>query len=218
MKLIPVPSADLKHRLKQHKDTPAALAVRLHRAISWLKCAEENTANYDLQFISLWVSYNACYAIDDKSELDLTERKQFNDFIEKLVLYDHENRFFTLLWNKFSGPVRLIIENQFIFKPFWDAQRGNHVNWKKLFEQSNKDANRYLSKNEVAKLIELLLDRLYTLRNQIMHGGATYKSKVNRAQVRDAGNILKMLIPIIIDIIIENRNENWGEIYYPVVT
>ena len=70
----------------------------------------------------------------------------------------------------------------------------------------------------MAKLIELLLDRLYTLRNQIMHGGATYKSKVNRAQVRDAGNILKMLIPIIIDIIIENRNENWGEIYYPVVT
>ena len=51
-----------------------------------------------------------------------------------------------------------------------------------------------------------------------MHGGATYKSKVNRAQVRDAGNILKMIIPIIIDIMIKNRNENWGEIYYPVVT
>lgn len=217
MKMTPLPSADLKRRLKQHKDSPEALAVRLHRAISWLKCAEENTANNDMQFISLWVSYNACYAIDDKSELDLTERKQFNDFISKLVLHDHENRFFTLLWNKFSGPVRLIIENQFIYKPFWEAQRGKSVNWKKLFDQSNKNANRFLSKNEVGKLIELVLDRLYTLRNQIIHGGATYKSKVNRAQVRDACNILKMLIPIIIDIMIENRKENWGEIYYPVV-
>jgi hypothetical protein len=51
----------------------------------------------------------------------------------------------------------------------------------------------------------------------MMHGGATYKSKVNRAQVKDAVNILKLFIPIIIDIMIENRNEDWGEIYYPVV-
>ena len=69
----------------------------------------------------------------------------------------------------------------------------------------------------MAKLIEVVLDRLYMLRNQIMHGGATYKSKVNRAQVKDAVNILKLFIPIIIDIMIENRNEDWGEIYYPVV-
>lgn len=211
-------SADLKRKLKQHKDTPETLAVRLHRAISWLKCAEENAANHDMQFVALWISYNACYANEDHSENELTERKQFHEFINKLVNHDQEGRFFSLLWNKFSGPVRMIIENKFIFKPFWDAQRGENINWKKLFEQSNKDANRFLSNNEVAKLIEVVLDRLYTLRNQIIHGGATYKSKVNRAQVRDACNILKLFIPIIIDIMIENRNEKWGAIYYPVVS
>ena len=181
------------------------------------RSAEENTSNHDLQFLSLWISYNACYAIDEKMEDNFTERKQFNEFISKLVSHDHEKRFYNLLWQKFSGPVRMIIENQFIFKPFWDAQRGENVNWKKLFDKSNEDANRFLAKNEVAKLIEVVLDRLYMLRNQLMHGGATYKSKVNRAQVRDACNILKLLIPIIIDIMMENRNEDWGEIYYPVV-
>jgi hypothetical protein len=210
-------SADLKRKLKQYKDTPETLVVRLHRAISWLKCAEENTSNHDLQFLSLWISYNACYAIDEKMEDNFTERKQFNEFISKLVSHDHEKRFYNLLWQKFSGPVRMIIENQFIFKPFWDAQRGENVNWKKLFDKSNEDANRFLSKNDVAKLIEVVLDRLYMLRNQIMHGGATYKSKVNRTQVRDACNILKLFIPIIIDIMMENRNEDWGEISYPVV-
>ena len=210
-------AADLKRKLKQHKATSETLAVRLHRAISWLKCAEENTANHDLQFLSLWISYNACYAIDEKLEDDFTERKQFNEFISKLVSHDHENLFYNLLWQKFSGPVRLIIENQFIYKPFWDAQRGEKVNWKKLFDKSIEDANRFLSKNEVTKLIEVLLDRLYMLRNQIMHGGATYKSKVNRAQVRDACNILKLFIPIIIDIMMEHWEEDWGEIYYPVV-
>ena len=213
-----MPSADLKRKLKQHKDTPETLAVRLHRAISWLKCAEENTSNHDLQFLSLWISYNACYAIDEKMEDNFTERKQFNEFISKLVSHDHEKRFHNLLWQKFSGPVRMIIENQFIFKPFWDAQRGENVNWKKLFDKSNEDANRFLSKNEVGKLIEVVLDRLYMLRNQIMHGGATYKSKVNRAQVRDACNILKLFIPIIIDIMMENRNEDWGDFYIPFTT
>jgi len=211
-------SSDLKRKLKQNKNLPENLTVRLHRAISWLKCAEENTTNHDLQFLSLWISYNACYAIDEKSENELTERKQFKEFISKLVSYDHEKRFYNLLWQKFSGPVRLIIDNQFIYKPFWDAQRGENVNWKKLFDKSNEDANRYLSKNEVAKLIEVVLDRLYMLRNQLMHGGATYKSKVNRTQVRDACNILKLLIPIIIDIMMENRKEDWGDIYYPVIS
>jgi len=210
-------SADLKRKLKQLKETPETLTVRLHRAISWLKCAEENASNHDLQFLTLWISYNACYAIDEKTEENFTERKQFNEFISKLVSHDHDNRFYNLLWQKFSGPVRMIIENQFIYKPFWEAQRGEKVNWKKLFDKSNEDANRFLSKNEVAKLIEIVLDRLYMLRNQIMHGGATYKSKVNRAQVRDACNILKLFIPIIIDIMMENRDEDWGDIYYPVV-
>ena len=210
-------SSNLKHKLKQHKDTPETLAVRLHRAISWLKCAEENTTNHDLQFLSLWISYNACYAIDEKLEDDFTERKQFNEFISKLVSHDHEKRFYNLLWQKFSGPVRMIIENQFIYKPFWDAQRGEKVNWKKMFDKSIEDANRFLSKDEVAKLIEVVLDRLYMLRNQLMHGGATYKSKVNRTQVRDACNILKLFIPIIIDIMMEHWEEDWGEICYPVV-
>jgi hypothetical protein len=46
----------------------------------------------------------------------------------------------------------MIIENQFINKPFWDALRGEKVNWKKMFYKSIEGANRFLSKNDVAKL------------------------------------------------------------------
>ena len=209
--------ADLKRKLKQHRDTPETVAVRLHRAISWLKCAEEQAANPDLHFIALWVSLNACYAVDGRDEADTSERKRFNGFISKLVEHDYNRRFFALLWNRFSGPVRMIIDNRYIFKPFWEAQRGEKLNWEKQFRQAADQANRYLAQNNVAGLMELVLDRLYTLRNQLIHGGATYKSKVNRAQVRDACNILKLMIPLIIDIMIENRLEDWGQIYYPVV-
>lgn len=37
---------------------------------------------------------------------------------------------------------------------------------------------------------------LYTLCNQITHGGATYNSQVNREQLNDAYNLLNILIPL----------------------
>ncbi len=192
-------------------------AIRLHRAISWVKCAEEQADNPDLKFISLWVAFNACYADSDAHELVLSEKKRFRDFICKLVNYDVDDRFFKLLWYKFSGPVRLLIDNKYAYKQFWDAQRGQCDEWEALFKQSKIDSRNYLAHQQVSNLLELVLDRLYTVRNQLIHGGATYQSKVNRSQVQDASRILEFLVPIIIDIMIANVDEDWGKINYPVV-
>ena len=78
-------------------------------------------------------------------------------------------------------------------------------------------ASNCLSKQNIEGLLEIVLERLYTLRNQLIHGGATYNSKLNRAQLRDACNIMQLLVPIIIDIMLENGEHNWGEIAYPVI-
>jgi hypothetical protein len=77
---------------------------------------------------------------------------------------------------------------------------------------------KYLSKQQVEPLLEVVLDRLYTLRNQLMHGGATFKSDVNRSQVKDGNNMLKLLVPLVIEIMLLHPEENWGEIYYPVIS
>lgn len=74
-----------------------------------------------------------------------------------------------------------------------------------------------MAHQQVSNLLELVLDRLYTVRNQLIHGGATYQSKVNRSQVKDASQILEFLLPIIIDIMIANVDEDWGVINYPVI-
>jgi hypothetical protein len=89
--------------------------------------------------------------------------------------------------------------------------------WDGMFKRSIRDANLHLTNGNVPALLEIVLDRLYVLRNQLIHGGATYNSKVNRKSVRDGCSILKMLIPAIIDIMMQNPSEDWGEIYFPVV-
>lgn len=209
--------AALERKLRSNPVEPESLNIRLHRAISWLKSAEQQEQNIDLAFLSLWISFNACYAVDGESETPLTEKDKFRTFIAKLVIHDNEKRIFGILWEKFSQSIRLLLENQYVFKPFWDFHRMEISGWDGMFKRSIKDANLHLTSGNVPALLEIVLDRLYVLRNQLIHGGATYNSKVNRKSVRDGCSILKMLIPAIIDIMMQNPSEDWGEIYFPVV-
>ena len=196
---------------------PEMHAVRLHRAISWLKCAEQQNDNPDMQFVSLWIAFNACYAINLGKETFPSEKESFNDFIKKLVLHDKEQRFFNLLWHQFSVNVRQLIENQFLFKSYWDFHRNEITDWKRSFMKSVANGMTFLSNKDVPKLLIVVLDRLYMLRNQIMHGGATFESSANRSQLQSSCNILKLFIPLMIDIMIDNKEEEWGDIYYPLI-
>ena len=216
--LTNIKAATLKAKLKQlHNEEDENNIIRLHRAISWVKCAEEQDGNADLKFITLWIAFNACYADSDAHEFTLSEKKRFNDFIDRLVTRDTKESFFKLLWLKFSGPVRMLLDNKYAYKQFWDAQRGEKIDWERRFKQSKIDSRNYLAHQQVSNLLGLVLDRLYTVRNQLVHGGATYKSKVNRAQVKDASEILVFLVPIIMDIMITNISDDWGIINYPVI-
>lgn len=208
----------LKKQLKQCQQIPEELAIRLHRSISWLSCFEENEKNPDVGFLSLWISFNACYGVDAGNNEKKTERERFKKFIDQLVQKDESQRIFNLLWNKFSGPVKMLIDNHFVFKTFWDFHRGEAPEWETAFRKSQSAALHKLSEHDVAGLLEIVLDRLYVLRNQVMHGGATYKSKLNRSQIKDGVNMLRLLVPVIIEIMLQNPEEDWGEILYPVIT
>ena len=195
---------------------PETLTIRIHRAISWLKSAEKQEENLDLKFISLWVSFNACYAVDLNGISSKPEKAKLRDFTSSLVQFDR-TRLYNLFWEKYSGPVKVLIENKFVFEKFWEYNRGEANDYLPAFNKSIASATNCLSKQNIEGLIEIVLERLYTLRNQLIHGGATYNSKLNRSQLKDACNIMQLLVPIIIDIMLENGEHDWGEIAYPVV-
>lgn len=50
-----------------------------------------------------------------------------------------------------------------------------------------------------------------------MHGGATWNSKVNRDQIRDGAHLMGTLLPILLEVLIENPDLEVGETLYPVV-
>ena len=81
----------------------------------------------------------------------------------------------------------------------------------------NINFQKYFQKSNVAEILTELLKRLYVLRNQLFHGGATYNGRVNRKQLKDACGILEKLVPIIIEIMIDNKGENWGKVSFPLI-
>lgn len=190
--------------------------VRLHRALSWLKKAEQQT-DLDGIFIFLWISFNAAYAQDELR--DKTERDHLQRFFNCIIACDRDQQLYKIITDIYSGPVRLLLDNKFAFQPFWNALKDHDSsnNWEELQESLNKNALRLHFSHELDKGIQIIFERLYTLRNQLIHGGATCGSSLNRAQLQNATQILADILPTMLDIMIKNPATDFGEIVYPVV-
>lgn len=198
---------------------PESLGLRVHRALSWLKRAEAETDDNDAAFIFLWIAFNAAYANEFAQRRSFSEQRQFLEFIGKLLQLDTNSQLQSLVWQQYSGPIRILLNNHFIFEPFWSYQNGliDETEWQSAFKSASQAANRALAKTDTKKLLAIVFSRLYVLRNQIMHGGATWQGRVNREQLRDAVKILRDTIPVVIHIMLHNPNQIWGPAAYPVV-
>ncbi|WP_438863884.1 hypothetical protein [Neptunicella sp.] len=195
------------------------LGLRVHRALSWLEKSEQCSGDLDSTFIFLWIAFNAAYS-QDTELLRHTEAESFSLFISKLVELDEEKAFYDLIWSEFSSSIRLLLDNKFVFQPFWEFHNGKLTEdeWKNKFSKAKAKANIALSNRQTDVLISVVLQRLYTLRNQLIHGGATWNSSANRSQIKDGVAFLSKLVPILINVMMENPREIWGSANYPVIT
>nr|WP_170541093.1 HEPN domain-containing protein [Ruegeria arenilitoris] len=199
---------------------PEGLGLRVHRALIWLGRAETLSDDNDAQFVFLWIAFNAAYAREDAfHEYAATERTVYTEFFSKLVSLDDEQRIYDAIWKKFSGPIRSLMSNRFIFSAFWHHFNGKpgFEDWERRFVTSSRAFTNAIQAQDSAQVLSKLFERLYVLRNQLIHGGSTWKSSANREQVRDGAVILSFLVPVFIDIMMDHPGENWGQPYYPVV-
>jgi hypothetical protein len=86
-----------------------------------------------------------------------------------------------------------------VFQPFWDYQNGKltQEDWQGQFDRAKVAVQTALGRQDTATVIGIALSRIYTLRNQLIHGGATWGSSVNRDQIRDCVALMKKLVPSI---------------------
>ncbi|MCC9661499.1 hypothetical protein LPA49_13145 [Pseudoalteromonas sp. MB41] len=209
----------LKERHRRERDSyPQALSLRVHRALSWLDKAEQ-CEDYDSQFIFLWISFNAAYAQNLDYKQDFTERGLYQEFLGKIERLDTSKKLSDIVWSQYSTSIRLILNNEFIFQAFWKFQSGAIIEdkWKQEQARAKAAANNALESGNTTTVLSILFSRLYTLRNQLLHGGATYNSQTNRNQLRDCTSLLSSIVPTIIELMMDGSDQLWGDAIYPLV-
>lgn len=216
----------LKTRQRAERDAwPETLGLRVHRALSWLGRAEQmgvQDDDVDGQFVFLWVAFNAAYAteIDERHHPRESEQQTFRAFLQKLHELDAgQRRFDALVWTEFPKSIRVLLDNRFVFADFWQWQSGSltEAEFKAKFDAANRAAHVALGKQDTVTVLSIVLSRIYVLRNQLVHGGATWGSSVNRDQLRDCTRFMAKLVPLVIEIMMDHPKTLWGAGVYPVV-
>lgn len=212
--------ADLRDKHKELRGKiPDDLSLRAHRAISWISRAGEICdVDLDAAFIFAWIAFNAAYAKDGSEDNLSSGRTYFREFFISLVEHDCDRRIAGEIWGRYQSVTGLL-DNQYIFAPFWKFHNGDgeYENWESSFEGAKRKAHAAIKRRDMVVTLEIVFDRLYVLRNQILHGGSTWNSRVNRKQLKDATALLRSLVAIFIDLIVSNPDHNWGLPYYRVV-
>ncbi len=116
---------------------PTSLSLRVHRALSWLDRAER-CEDDDGRFIFLWIAFNAAYANEIYDQERSPEQQVFGRFLKKLIDLDKENVLYELIWTEFSSSIRLLLDNEFVYQPFWDHHNGlpGAEDWRSKFERA----------------------------------------------------------------------------------
>lgn len=180
--------------------------LRIHRAIRWLGRAEKEEGDPDAAFIFHWIAFNAAYARDMPRDERVGEASEFLTFIEKVVSVDKERIIENYVILKTSPTIAELVNNQYVFGEFWRYKNGDDkaANWEDKLSRDVWRLSSQFARGDTVGILRTLFDRLYVLRNQLVHGGATWNSSMNRSQVEDGARIMAFLVPTFINLMIDN--------------
>ena len=172
-----------------------------------------------MKFICLWIAFNAAYG-KSLPALDhgCSEKYAFKSFIEKIISLDSVNLLASVVCGKYAMRISFLVENKFTFQKYWDFTKGveEASDWKRSLSASVKKYNDCRISMDVSTILSIVFDRLYVLRNQLMHGGSSCGSKLNRETIDDAVGFLSDLIPSMLLVMMMNykKDHDWGELFY----
>jgi hypothetical protein len=151
----------LKKKQRAIRDSfPDSVGLRIQRALSWLRRADDEIDDADVRFLLLWIGFNSAYARDLSADLD--EREKFAAYFETLVSLDQGHRIYNAVWDRFSHETRMLMNNKYVFEPFWKHHNGldGYDNWAERLVASQRVINEAMAKRDTPKILSVLFDRL----------------------------------------------------------
>jgi hypothetical protein len=212
---------DLRRRWKPAKERLAAAvpnhptAVRVHRAFSWLARVEgtADTPDLDLALICRWIAFNALYGQwNDHKKEPMPDRDSWRRFLDQVLAIDHEQKLAATLVTQKDGVLALL-EDEYLSNFFW--KEPNAVNAGKA-KRTKFAAHSWFLERRWPTILDQLVERIYVMRCQLVHGAATFGGKLNRDSLDRSATMLEHLVEAALLVIIDHGADvDWGAMCYP---
>lgn len=205
--------ASLRAKYDSKKDALSAnREVRISRGLSWVECAQELGANApDAAFVFHWSAFEALYSEPRPSSYDdaKAERDAFLDIVFGLDVGQDALIYNSVIASE-SETILTLVANAYTFTPFWkryhageESQSSHEWADSLIGDVKRTIANLERREGGTQGTLEVLFDRLRELRNELVHGGATWGDSANRDQVKDGARIMSRLLPVFLDLMMD---------------
>ena len=186
---------DLRRRWKPHKErlnrtrSDHPTLVRFHRVCSWLARVEtmDLERDSDLALVSQWIAFNALYGQWDQGAREpLADRECWRVFLDRVVDLDQTGYLSSTLTTH-KRLVLSLLDDRYLSSFFWrDPDNA-------IPAQAHKEkhaAHTWFIERNWKLMLERLMERIYLLRCQLVHGAATYGGQLNRVSLRHCVTML----------------------------
>ena len=167
------------------------LTLRVHRGLSWYGRAEQEGDDVDVRFLLLWIAFNAAYASEIDADLG-GDREQFKLFFRTLVQLDEGKRIYNLVWSRFPSEVRMLLDNRYVFAPFWAHQNGvpSTADWEDRLGRAKHKANTAMAAQDEESSSPLPESRLadVVVAPLVAKGTEAFLSELDKVTVEDLCN------------------------------
>ena len=186
-------------------ELPVNLQTRTRRALSWLERAEMERDDRDAAFIFYWIAFDAVCAGRWRGESPTQE--DFKNLFQQVADAEGLDAIRDcVLDGDFFDMIVEVVANPYVFEPFWDyfnAGAASADDWQNLLIADVERVSVDLENGNVVEPLATLFERLYVVRNQLLHGEATWNRYVNRSQVENGVEILATMVPALVALMMD---------------
>ena len=159
----------------------------------------------------LWISFNAAYSarhVDPE-----TEAESQHAFFRQVLDADRDRILSTALRESQCLIVALLESKQIYWRRIRNQQGDRtHGDWNAHFRRETNDARSALEMappSGSATVLDVVFDRLTALRNLLIHGQISWRSRIADPVVETASDFLATVLPVFVRLMIENRDADW---------
>lgn len=200
------------------------LRDRLGRSLSWLEAASnlrQDQSQVQVEFIFLFIAFNCLYGKRQYEGAETKIRQDLEEYFTK-ILDLHEI-------NKREGGTTLsealkrsrycwlqLLEDEYLDNGYWRTAE-HRQGFKEKYRSQKFSALARLKNREYKELLHVIFSRIVVLRNQIMHGSATYGPKSKGWEsIQKATPVLRALVPALRELMCRSGDAvDWPKIPYP---